>query len=57
MGEMRNANKILVGKSEGRKTHCRSRRREKKAVDLINLAQNKRRWWAVVNTVMNLRIL
>jgi hypothetical protein len=26
-------------------------------VDWIHLAQDKDRWWALVNTVMNLRIL
>jgi hypothetical protein len=25
-------------------------------VDLINLAQDRDRWWALVNTVMNLRV-
>jgi hypothetical protein len=68
MGEMRNGYKILVGGPEGRKPLGRPRHswentirmdlRETgwKGVDWIHLAQDRDRWWAIVNTVMNLRI-
>jgi hypothetical protein len=59
-GEMRNAYKILVGKPEGKRP---LRRWEHNLmdlseigledVDLINLAQDRNRWLALVNTVMN----
>jgi hypothetical protein len=26
------------------------------SMDLINLAQSRKQWWALVNTVMNLRV-
>jgi hypothetical protein len=66
MRAMRNAYNILVVKPEGRRTLGRSRRRWKdnikldlretglEGVDLINVAQDRDQWWAVVNTVMNL---
>jgi hypothetical protein len=68
MGEVRGAYNILVGGSEGRKPLGRSRHRwednikmdlreiEFGDVDWINLDQDKDRWRAVVNTVMNLRV-
>jgi hypothetical protein len=68
MGEvMRGAYNILVGRPEGRRPLGRPRRRWEENikmdlwekgfgdVDWINLAQNRDRWRAVVNTVMNLR--
>jgi hypothetical protein len=67
MGELRNAHNIL-GKPEGKRTLRRTRRRWEdnikmdlretgmKDVDWIHLAQNRVRWWALVNTVMNLRV-
>jgi hypothetical protein len=68
MGEVRNAYSILVGKSEGRRPLGRpSRRWEDNIgmdlrgigvgdVDWIHLAQDRDRWWALANTVMNLRV-
>jgi hypothetical protein len=68
MWEVRNAYSILVGKPEGRRPLGRPRRRWKDSigldlrkigfgdVDWIHLAQDKDRWRALVNTVMNLRV-
>jgi len=67
MGDMRNAYNILVGKRErkrplGRPGHrlednIRMNLREIgwEGVDWIHLAQDRDKWWALVNTVMNLR--
>jgi hypothetical protein len=67
MGELRGAYNILVGKPEVRRPLGRSRRRWEDIkmdlrevgfgdVDWIHLAQDRDRWWALVNTVMNLRV-
>jgi hypothetical protein len=68
MGEKRNAYRLLIGKPEGKKPLGRPRRRWvdniKKdlleiglsVVDWIGLAQDRYRWRAVVNPVMNLRV-
>jgi ribosome biogenesis protein Nip4 len=68
MGEVRGAYNILVGRPEGRRPLRRPGRRWEDnikmdlrkigfgGVDWIHLAQNRDRWRAVVNTVMNLRI-
>jgi hypothetical protein len=68
MGEKRNAYKILVGKSEGKRPLGRPRLRWEdnikldlreigwSGVDWIDLAQVRDQWRAVVNTVMNLRV-
>jgi hypothetical protein len=68
MEEVRGACNILVGRPEGRKLLGRpSRRWENNIkidlreigfgdVDWIHLAQNRDRWQALVNTVMNLRV-
>jgi hypothetical protein len=68
MGEKMNAYRILVGKPEGRRPLGRQRRRwvdnikmdlrniELDGVDWINLAQDRDRWMALVNTVTNFRV-
>jgi hypothetical protein len=68
IGEMRNTFKILFGGPEGMRLFRRPRRRWEDNirmdlreigwdVDWIYLAQNMDRWWALVNVVMNLRVL
>jgi hypothetical protein len=68
MGEVRGAYNILVGRPEGRRPLGRPRRRWENNirmdlweigfadVDWIHWAQDRDRWRAVVNTVMNLRV-
>jgi hypothetical protein len=66
MGEVRGAYNILVGRPEGRKPLGRPRRRWEDikmdlreigfgGVDWINWAQDRNRWWTLVNMVTNLR--
>jgi hypothetical protein len=68
MGEVRGAYNILVGRHEGKRPLGRPRRRWEDNikmdqrqiwfgdVDWIHLAQDRERWRALVNTVMNLRV-
>jgi hypothetical protein len=66
--DMRNAYRILVGKPEGKRLLGRPRpswednikmdHREimLECVDWIHVAQDRDRWWAPVNTVVNLQV-
>jgi hypothetical protein len=68
MGEVRSASNILVGRPEGRRPLGRPRHRWEDnikmdlreigfgEVDWIHWVQDRDRWRAVVNTVMNLRV-
>jgi hypothetical protein len=69
MGEGRNVYRVMEGKPEGNKPLGRPRRRwehgikmDLEEIDLggvewIHLAQDRDRWRALVNAVMNLRVL
>jgi hypothetical protein len=66
MREVRNAQKMLIGKPEGKRARVRPRRRWEhnikmdlseigwEGADWMHLAQDRDQWQAVVNTVMNL---
>jgi hypothetical protein len=68
MGEKRNAYRLLVGKPEGKRPLGRPRRKLVGnirmdigevgwgGVDWIGLAQDRNRWRALVNAIMNLRV-
>jgi hypothetical protein len=68
MGEVRGAYNILVGRPEGRRPRGRPSRRWEDnikmdlreigfgGVDWINFAQDRDRWRALVNMVMNFRV-
>jgi hypothetical protein len=68
MGEQRNACKLLVGKSEGKRPLGRPRRRwvgnikmslrqiECGGMAWIDLTQDRDQWRALVNTIMNLLV-
>jgi hypothetical protein len=68
MGEKKNVYRLLVGKAEGKRPLGRPRRRwidnimmdlleiGVSVMDWIGLAQDRCRWRALVNSVMNLRV-
>ena len=68
MGERRGLYRVLVGKPEGKRPLGRLRRRWENTikmdiqevgcggVDWIDVAQNRDKWRALVNVVMNLRV-
>ena len=68
MGEGRGVHRVLVGKPEGKRPLGRPRCRWEDSikmdlqevgggcVDWMELAQDRDRWWALVSTVMNLRV-
>jgi hypothetical protein len=68
MGEKRNVYRLFVGKPEGKRPPGRSRCRwigniktnlleiELSVVDWIGLAQDRYKWRALVNSVMNLLV-
>jgi len=65
MGERRGVHRVLVGKPEGKRPLGRPRRRRENnnmdlqeegcgGMDWMKLAQDRDRWWALVNAVMKL---
>jgi hypothetical protein len=68
MGEGRGGHRLLVGKPEGKRPLERPRHRWEGNIkmdlqevgggrgDWMELAQDRDRWWALVNTVNNLRV-
>jgi hypothetical protein len=68
MGERRGVYGVLVGKAEGKRPLWRARRRWEDNIKMdlrevgcggmnwIELAQDRDRWWALVNAIMKLRV-
>ena len=68
MGERRGVNRVLIGKPEGRRPLGRPRCRWEDSIkmdlqevgcgemDWIKLAQDRDKWQALVNAVMNLQV-
>ena len=68
MGERRGVYRVLVGKPEGKRPLGRPKRRWEDNIkmdlkevggdcgDWMELAQDRDRWWALVSTLMNLRV-
>jgi hypothetical protein len=66
--DMRHADKIFAGKPEGERPFRRHRRKWEEnmrmgltetgleGVDWILLAQDRVQWWALVNTMMNIKV-
>jgi ribosome recycling factor len=68
LGENRNANNILAGKTDGRRRllrRCTHKWQDNikvtlkdircECLDLIHVAQHKHHWWAFVNAVMDVK--